>query len=129
MTLWMARAHWACTLVEKTTLVSSILAHQPLGFFYSISAFASRLACTHFSQTKFHSLAGFHSKYSEQCDKSFIKMVLDIEAVRGEEGEYSGAKTIKDNQAKRFKDTKLVDLVVENDKEWRSCKLIKASLK
>lgn len=50
-------------------------------------------------------------------------MGLDIEAVRGEDGEYSGAAAVKENQAKRFKDTKLVDLVVENDKEWRSCKL------
>lgn len=47
-------------------------------------------------------------------------MVLDIELVRGEEGEYSGAASIKKNQEKRFKDTALVDTVTQSDKEWRS---------
>lgn len=47
-------------------------------------------------------------------------MVLDIELVRGEEGEYSGAERVKKNQERRFKDTTLVDTVTQSDKEWRS---------
>lgn len=47
-------------------------------------------------------------------------MVLDIELFRSDKGGDPGK--IRENQAKRFKDVKLVDKVVDHDTEWRKRK-------
>ena len=47
-------------------------------------------------------------------------MVLDIELFRADKG--GDPAKIKENQAKRFKDVTLVDLVVEHDTAWRKGK-------
>ena len=46
-------------------------------------------------------------------------MVLDIELFRSDKG--GDPRKIRQNQAKRFKDVKLVDQVVEADTRWRKC--------
>ena len=47
-------------------------------------------------------------------------MVLDIELFRADKG--GDPQKVRENQAKRFKDVKLVDKVVEADTRWRKCK-------
>ena len=47
-------------------------------------------------------------------------MVLDIELFRADKG--GDPQKVHENQAKRFKDVKLVDKVVEADTRWRKCK-------
>lgn len=47
-------------------------------------------------------------------------MVLDLDLFRKDKG--GDADKIRENQKKRFKDTKLVDRVVEADDEWRKCR-------
>lgn len=44
-------------------------------------------------------------------------MVLDIDLFRPEKG--GDPEKMRENQRKRFKDVKLVDIIVEKDKEWR----------
>ena len=51
------------------------------------------------------------------------KMVLDIELFRDDKG--GSSQRIKENQEKRFKDTGLVDRVVEADNKWRKCKILR----
>ena len=48
-------------------------------------------------------------------------MVLDLELFRADKG--GDPDKIKENQKKRFKDTALVDKVVEHDTEWRKGKV------
>ena len=47
-------------------------------------------------------------------------MVLDIELFRADKG--GDPQKVRENQAKRFKDVKLVDKVVEADTRWRKRK-------
>lgn len=47
-------------------------------------------------------------------------MVLDIELFRADKG--GDPAKIKENQAKRFNDVTLVDIVVEHDTKWRKGK-------
>ena len=47
-------------------------------------------------------------------------MVLDIELFRAEKG--GDPEKMRENQRKRFKDVKLVDLIVEKDLQWRQRK-------
>ncbi len=49
-------------------------------------------------------------------------MVLDIELFRAEKG--GDPEKMRENQRKRFKDVKLVDLIVEKDLQWRQRKYI-----
>ena len=52
---------------------------------------------------------------------SFFKMVLDLDLYRADKG--GDPEKIRENQSKRYKDTTLVDQVVEADTKWRKCKL------
>ncbi|KAL4226009.1 Serine--tRNA ligase [Mactra antiquata] len=47
-------------------------------------------------------------------------MVLDIELFRADKG--GDPEKIRQNQAKRYKDVKLVDQVVDHDTNWRKCR-------
>lgn len=47
-------------------------------------------------------------------------MVLDIDLFRADKG--GDPEKMRENQKKRFKDVKLVDLIVEKDNQWRQCK-------
>ena len=48
-------------------------------------------------------------------------MVLDLDLYRADKG--GDPEKIRENQSKRYKDTTLVDQVVEADTKWRKCKL------
>ena len=47
-------------------------------------------------------------------------MVLDLDIFRKDKG--GDPEKIRENQAKRFKDVKLVDNLLLADAEWRKCK-------
>ena len=47
-------------------------------------------------------------------------MVLDIDLFRTDKG--GDPEKMRENQRKRFKDVKLVDLIVEKDTQWRQRK-------
>lgn len=47
-------------------------------------------------------------------------MVLDIDLFRADKG--GDPEKMRENQKKRFKDVKLVDLIVEKDLQWRQRK-------
>ena len=47
-------------------------------------------------------------------------MVLDIDLFRSDKG--GDPEKMRENQRKRYKDVKLVDLIVEKDNQWRQCK-------
>ncbi|XP_069046545.1 serine--tRNA ligase, cytoplasmic [Lepisosteus oculatus] len=47
-------------------------------------------------------------------------MVLDLDLFRTDKG--GNPETVRETQAKRFKDVTLVDKLVEADKEWRKCR-------
>lgn len=47
-------------------------------------------------------------------------MVLDIDLFRSDKG--GDPEKMRENQKKRFKDVKLVDLIVEKDLQWRQRK-------
>lgn len=47
-------------------------------------------------------------------------MVLDIDLFRADKG--GDPEKMRENQRKRFKDVKLVDLIVEKDSQWRQRK-------
>ena len=49
-------------------------------------------------------------------------MVLDLKLLRAEEG--GDPEKVRENQAKRFQDVTLVDIVVEQDAEWKKGKRI-----
>ncbi len=49
-------------------------------------------------------------------------MVLDVDLFRADKG--GDPEKMKENQRKRFKDEKLVDLIVQKDNEWRQCKFL-----
>lgn len=44
-------------------------------------------------------------------------MVLDIDLFRADKG--GDPEKMRENQRKRYKDVKLVDLIVEKDNQWR----------
>jgi seryl-tRNA synthetase len=46
-------------------------------------------------------------------------MVLDIDLFRADKG--GDPEKMRENQRKRYKDVKLVDLIVEKDNQWRQC--------
>lgn len=48
-------------------------------------------------------------------------MVLDLDLYRADKG--GNPEKIRENQSKRYKDTTLVDQVVEADAKWRKCML------
>lgn len=47
-------------------------------------------------------------------------MVLDLDLYRADKG--GDPEKLRENQSKRYKDTTLVDQVVEADTKWRKCK-------
>lgn len=47
-------------------------------------------------------------------------MVLDIDLFRADKG--GDPEKMRENQKLRYKDVKLVDLIVEKDNQWRQCK-------
>lgn len=47
-------------------------------------------------------------------------MVLDLDLYRTDKG--GNPEKIRENQSKRYKDTALVDEIVEADTKWRKCK-------
>lgn len=50
-----------------------------------------------------------------------LKMVLDLDLYRADKG--GDPEKIRENQSKRYKDTTLVDQIVEADTKWRKCEL------
>lgn len=48
-------------------------------------------------------------------------MVLDLDLYRADKG--GNPEKIRENQSKRYKDTTLVDQIVEADTKWRKCEL------
>lgn len=46
-------------------------------------------------------------------------MVLDLDLYRADKG--GDPEKIRENQSKRYKDTTLVDQIVEADTKWRKC--------
>lgn len=49
-------------------------------------------------------------------------MVLDIDLFRTDKG--GDPEKMRENQRRRYKDEKLVDLIVEKDNQWRQCKFL-----
>lgn len=47
-------------------------------------------------------------------------MVLDLDLYRADKG--GDPEKIRENQSKRYKDTTMVDQIVELDTKWRKCK-------
>ena len=58
-------------------------------------------------------------KFPRHLSLSNPKMVLDIDLFRADKG--GDPEKIRENQSKRYKDTTLVDQVVEADTKWRKC--------
>ena len=77
-----------------------------------------RSALCRLHQLKFFPIISTYPRYSRF---SFSKMVLDIDLYRADKG--GDPEKIRENQSKRYKDTTLVDQVVEADTKWRKCKL------
>lgn len=77
-----------------------------------------RIAFCRLHQLKFFPAISTYPRYSSV---SSPKMVLDLDLYRADKG--GDPEKIRENQSKRYKDTTLVDQVVEADTKWRKCKL------
>ena len=81
-------------------------------------------SASYFRGMRLHQLK-FFSVNTLSCPRhfslSFFKMVLDLDLYRADKG--GDPEKIRENQSKRYKDTTLVDQVVEADTKWRKCKL------
>lgn len=73
-----------------------------------------RIAIRRLHQLKFFVTISTYPRYSSA---SFPKMVLDLDFYRADKG--GNPEKIRENQSKRYKDTTLVDQVVEADAKWR----------
>lgn len=74
------------------------------------------MALIRLHQLKFFPIAFRYPRYF--CT-SFTRMVLDLDLFRADKG--GDPEKIRENQSKRYKDTKLVDEIVEADTKWRKC--------
>lgn len=78
-----------------------------------------RIALRELHQLRCFFIISTYPRYSSS--DSFPKMVLDLDLYRADKG--GNPEKIRENQSKRYKDTTLVDQVVEADAKWRKCML------
>ena len=78
-----------------------------------------RISLRELHQLRCFLIISTYPRYSSS--DSFPKMVLDLDLYRADKG--GNPEKIRENQSKRYKDTTLVDQVVEADAKWRKCML------
>ena len=86
--------------------------------FFSRPRCSMRVFCFRLHQLKFLPRVFRFPRY---FSVSPLKMVLDLDLYRADKG--GNPEKIRENQSKRYKDTTLVDQIVEADTKWRKCEL------
>ena len=89
-----------------------------LGPVFSRPRCSMRVFCFRLHQLKFLPAVFRFPRY---FSVSPLKMVLDLDLYRADKG--GDPEKIRENQSKRYKDTTLVDQIVEADTKWRKCEL------
>lgn len=89
-----------------------------LGPVFSRPRCSMRVFCFRLHQLKFLPTVFRFPRY---FSVSPLKMVLDLDLYRADKG--GDPEKIRENQSKRYKDTTLVDQIVEADTKWRKCEL------